>query len=105
MRSDDPGRAHRARPGAPPLAAARERALRVRRRGGVRPRAPLLAEAAAEVAPFAVRLDGIHTFGHRDDATVWLDLSGDTAGWHDLHQALRRRFALPRPQRRASPLI
>lgn len=53
---------------------------------------PLLAEAAAEVAPFEVRLDGVHTFGHRDDATVWLDPAGDTAGWHDLHQALRRRF-------------
>lgn len=35
--------------------------------------APLLSAAAAELAPFTARLAGVHTFGHREDATVWLD--------------------------------
>ncbi|WP_329576228.1 hypothetical protein OG500_03035 [Kitasatospora sp. NBC_01250] len=32
--------------------------------------APLLSAAAAELAPFTARLAGVHTFGHREDATV-----------------------------------
>ncbi|WTW95516.1 RNA repair domain-containing protein [Streptomycetaceae bacterium NBC_01309] len=67
--------------------------------------ASLLAEAAAECAPFAVRLDGVHTFGHRDDATVWLDPAPgdpapeDSAPWNALRAALERRF--PRCRGRA----
>ncbi|MEU7821599.1 poly(A) polymerase [Catellatospora sp. NPDC049133] len=62
--------------------------------------APLLAAAAAEIAPFAVRLDGVHTFGHRDDATIWLDPAADgDAPWNRLWQALRQRF--PRCRGRA----
>lgn len=62
--------------------------------------APLLAAAAAEVPPFPVRLRGVHTFGHRDDATIWLDPAADgDAPWHRLWQALRQRF--PRCRGRA----
>ncbi|MEY9943107.1 RNA repair domain-containing protein [Kitasatospora sp. GAS1066B] len=63
--------------------------------------APLLASAAAEVAPFAARLAGVHTFGHREDATVWLDPAANgEAPWHALHQALTARF--PRCHGRAT---
>ncbi|WP_155370253.1 poly(A) polymerase [Catellatospora vulcania] len=62
--------------------------------------APLLAAAAAEVPPFPVRLGGVHTFGHRDDATIWLDPAADgDAPWHRLWQALRQLF--PRCRGRA----
>lgn len=62
--------------------------------------APLLAAAAAEIAPFTVRLRGVHTFGHRDDATIWLDPAADgDAPWARLSQALRQRF--PRCRGRA----
>ncbi|MFH8800807.1 poly(A) polymerase [Streptomyces sp. NPDC017936] len=55
--------------------------------------APLLAEAAAQVAPFTARLAGLHTFGHRDGATVWLDpAADDETPWAELRQALVRRF-------------
>ncbi|HSA49939.1 MAG TPA: poly(A) polymerase [Yinghuangia sp.] len=62
--------------------------------------APLLAAAAAEVAPFTATLEGVDTFGHRTDATVWLDpaASGGDA-WAALRHALVRRF--PRCRGRA----
>ncbi|MFC8075238.1 poly(A) polymerase [Streptomyces sp. NPDC057307] len=55
--------------------------------------APLLAAAAAEIAPFTARLAGVHTFGHREDATLWLDPVGEgEAPWAGLREALERRF-------------
>ncbi|MYV55094.1 poly(A) polymerase [Streptomyces sp. SID3212] len=54
---------------------------------------PLLSEVAAATAPFTARLHGVHTFGHREDATVWLDPAAEgPAPWADLHAALERRF-------------
>ncbi|WP_144126666.1 poly(A) polymerase [Catellatospora sichuanensis] len=62
--------------------------------------APLLAAAAAQTPPFPARLRGVHTFGHRDDATIWLDPAADgDAPWIRLWQALRQRF--PRCRGRA----
>ncbi|MEV7598188.1 poly(A) polymerase [Kitasatospora sp. NPDC089797] len=61
---------------------------------------PLLGAAAAEVAPFTARLEGVHTFGHREDATVWLDpASAAPEPWAALRHALERRF--PRCRGRA----
>ena len=60
--------------------------------------APLLAEAAARVAPFKVRVEGVETFGHRDDATIWLDPAAAGAGnaWSALHREFLRRFPAAR---------
>ncbi|MFE3875126.1 poly(A) polymerase [Kitasatospora sp. NPDC059146] len=61
---------------------------------------PLLGAAAAEVAPFTARLEGVHTFGHREDATIWLDPAATAAeAWAALRHALEGRF--PRCRGRA----
>ncbi|NRQ40260.1 hypothetical protein HII36_51830 [Nonomuraea sp. NN258] len=56
--------------------------------------APLLAQAAAEITPFTVRLEGVRLFEHRDSATLWLDPATGTAAtsWAALHRAFERRF-------------
>ncbi|MER6155136.1 RNA repair domain-containing protein [Streptomyces sp. NPDC001868] len=49
--------------------------------------------ATARTAPFDARLEGVHWFGHRDDATVWLDPAADGEGpWAELHDTLVRHF-------------
>ncbi|MFC0543544.1 RNA repair domain-containing protein [Kutzneria chonburiensis] len=51
---------------------------------------PLLAAAVAQVPPFSVRLDGVHTFGHRHDATIWLDPVAPE--WTELRSVIARPF-------------
>ncbi|MEU7280398.1 poly(A) polymerase [Streptomyces sp. NPDC045431] len=62
--------------------------------------APLIAEAAAAVQPFEARLEGVHTFGHREDATVWLDpAAAGEEPWARLRSELERRFPRCRAHR------
>lgn len=49
--------------------------------------------ATAPTVPFDARLEGVHWFGHGDDATVWLDPAADGGEpWAELHSTLVRRF-------------
>ncbi|MBD9727741.1 RNA repair domain-containing protein [Streptomyces caniscabiei] len=60
----------------------------------------LATSLAATTSPFDVRLEGVHWFGHRDDATVWLDPAAAGEGpWAELHGTLVRRFPLCRGRR------
>ncbi|MET9700525.1 poly(A) polymerase [Streptomyces sp. NPDC006529] len=55
--------------------------------------AVLLAEAAAAVPAFSARPAGVHSFGHREDAMLWLDpAAGGEAPWQELRAALVGRF-------------
>ncbi|MFI5986067.1 poly(A) polymerase [Streptomyces sp. NPDC051555] len=62
--------------------------------------AAVLAEAVAGIPAFTARPAGVHSFGQREDATLWLDpaASGE-APWQEVRAALVRRF--PRCRGRA----
>ncbi|MFD6180452.1 poly(A) polymerase [Streptomyces goshikiensis] len=54
---------------------------------------PLLAEVAARTPAFTARMAGVHDFGHREGATLWLDPAADGDGpWQELRRALVERF-------------
>ncbi|MFJ5631286.1 RNA repair domain-containing protein [Streptomyces goshikiensis] len=54
---------------------------------------PLLSEVAARTRAFTVRMAGVHDFGHREGATLWLDPAADGDGpWQELRRALVERF-------------
>ncbi|MFD9244450.1 2'-5' RNA ligase family protein, partial [Streptomyces sp. NPDC059556] len=56
---------------------------------------PLVAAALAETPPFTARLEGVHWFAHREDATVWLDpAAADHEPWVRLRESLELRFPL-----------
>ncbi|MFG2027308.1 poly(A) polymerase [Streptomyces sp. NPDC048825] len=55
--------------------------------------ASVLARATTGMASFDARLAGVHWFGHRDAATVWLDPAADgEEAWAELHRTLLRHF-------------
>ncbi|MFG2645688.1 RNA repair domain-containing protein [Streptomyces sp. NPDC048370] len=57
--------------------------------------APLVAAAARQTPPFQARLEGVHWFGHREYATVWLDPCADgEEPWARLREGLEARFPL-----------
>ncbi|HEX2313913.1 MAG TPA: poly(A) polymerase [Thermomonospora sp.] len=54
---------------------------------------PLLAEAAATVAPFTAGLEGVQAFPHQEGFTVWLDpAAGAREQWATLRAALEKAF-------------
>ncbi|MET8755829.1 poly(A) polymerase [Streptomyces sp. NPDC004667] len=56
---------------------------------------PLLADVASATRPFTARLEGVHSFGNREEATLWLDPAagtGDDDRWQELRRALVDRF-------------
>lgn len=62
--------------------------------------APALSAATAAIAPFDARLEGVHSFGHREDATVWLDpAAADEEPWARLRSTLETYFPRCRGRR------